>query len=209
MTIPQSPSRGRPADPRKDEQILEAAERLFMQHGVQGTTMDHIAREAAVSKLTLYRRYEDKDTLFTAVIGKKMRDFVPDTLFEITPDADPAQVLQRIGIAFMELITSEDAVNLNRIITAESANNPALCNHFYKEGPARLKILMNQLMAGLKQHGLNITSPSEAAEMFSALIIGSEYTKRCNMNMGPAPTRAQIKAYTEKATAFFLRACRP
>lgn len=205
---PASPApRGRPADPRKDTQIITAADKLFMQHGVAGTTMEHIAREADVSKLTLYRRYPDKNALFTAVISEKCRSYVPDALFETAPNRAPETALTNLGIALLALITSEDAVNLNRIITTESAHNPALTAQFYAEGPQRIKTGTHELMAAFKSQGhLAIEDPAEAAEMFSALIVGSEYCKRCNMNMCPPPTRAQIEAYVKKATTFFLRA---
>ncbi len=199
--------RGRPADPRKDAQIVAAANKLFMQHGVAGTTMEHIARDADVSKLTLYRRYPDKNALFTAVISEKCRHYVPDALFATTPDRTPETMLTNLGMALLSLITSEDAVNLNRIITTESAHNPQLTAQFYAEGPQRIKTGTLELMTAFKTDGtIRIEDPAEAAEMFSALIVGSEYSKRCNMNMSPAPTRAQIDAYVKKATAFFLRA---
>lgn len=205
---PHTPApRGRPADPRKDAQIIAAADKLFMQHGVAGTTMEHIARDADVSKLTLYRRYPDKNTLFTAVISEKCRRYVPDSLFESTPDRSPEAMLNNLGAALLSLITSEEAVNLNRIITTESAHNPQLTAQFYAEGPQRIKTGTNELMSAFKSsRQLNIEDPAEAAEMFSALIVGCEYCKRCNMNMIPPPTREQITAYVKKATLFFLRA---
>ncbi|RYG61388.1 MAG: TetR/AcrR family transcriptional regulator [Alphaproteobacteria bacterium] len=199
--------RGRPADPRKDAQIIMAADKLFMQHGVAGTTMEHIARDADVSKLTLYRRYPDKNTLFTAVISERCRRYMPDSLFETSPDTDPHAVLVRIGCALIALITSESSVNLNRIITTESAHNPQLTAQFYAEGPQRIRNLTLDLMKTFNTEGhVAIDDPAEAAEMFSALIVGCEYCKRCNMNMCPTPTHQQIEAYVKKAASFFLRA---
>lgn len=198
--------RGRPADPRKDAQIIAAADKLFMHHGVQGTTMEHIARDADVSKLTLYRRYPDKNSLFTAVINEKIRQYLPDSLFEAEPGTTPDELLGRIGQALLALITSEDAVNLNRVITTESAHNPELTAQFYTSGPQRLKTRMLEVMTAFKNSGtLNIQDPAEAAEMFSALISGCEYCKRCNMNMSPTPSCTQIEAYVSKAVAFFIR----
>lgn len=204
---PAPTQRGRPADPRKDAQIIMAADKLFMQHGVQGTTMEHIARDADVSKLTLYRRYPDKNTLFTAVISEKCRQYVPDALFAANPDAAPEDMLTRLGCALLELITSEDAVSLNRVITTESVHNPQLTAQFYASGPQRIKTGTIELMTHFKNHRqLNITDPAEAAEMFSALIVGCEFCKRCNMNMSPTPSRTQIEAYVRKASTFFIRA---
>lgn len=41
---------------------------LFVEHGYAGTSVDQIARKAAASKQTLYRRYPSKEELFKAVI---------------------------------------------------------------------------------------------------------------------------------------------
>lgn len=199
--------RGRPSDPRKDSQILCAATRLFMEHGVQGTTMEQIAREAGVSKLTLYRRYADKNTLFTAIVNEKCQHYLPEEIFDISPNDTPDEALTRVATGLLNLITSDDAVDLNRVITTESAHNPQLTAQFHNAGPQRVKIRTNEMMASLKTSGkLNIEDPALAAEMFSALIVGSELIKRCNMNIGPRPTMAQIQAYVQKAVTFFLRA---
>lgn len=206
---PQSPppGRGRPVDLRKDVQIVKAATSLFMQQGVQGTTMEQIAREAEVSKLTLYRRYPDKNTLFTAVVSEKCIEYMPEEIFDTSTAASPEESLTRLGCGLLELVTSADAVRLNRIITTESAHNPQLTAQFYSSGPGRMKSKTAELMSAFKTQGsLHIDDPAEATAMFVALIVGCEMNKRCNMNMGPAPTRAQIKAYVQRATAFFIRA---
>lgn len=199
--------RGRPADPRKDSQILKAASRLFMENGVQATTMEQIAREAGVSKLTLYRRYADKNILFTAIVNEKCQHYLPEEIFDIAPADTPAEALTRVASGLISLITSEDAVDLNRVITTESAHNPQLTAQFYTSGPQRVRILMQEMMTSLKHsEKLAIDDPILAAEMFSALVVGSEHCKRCNMNIGPRPTAAQITAYVQKAVTFFLRA---
>ena len=202
-----NPTRGRPVDPRKDAQIVEAAGRLFMQQGVQATTMEQIAREADVSKLTLYRRYPDKNTLFTAVLTGRCDRYLPENLFETPNPSRPEEALIRLGCALLELITSEEGVRLNRVITTESAHNPHLTAQFYKSGPIRLRQLTTDMMSTFTTQGsLKIDDPAEASEMFMALIVGCEMNKRCAMNMLSNPTSAQIRSYVERAVAFFTRA---
>ncbi|MFK7951941.1 MAG: TetR/AcrR family transcriptional regulator [Ekhidna sp.] len=43
--------------------ILGAAEELFMQYGIRSVTMDDVARDASMSKKTLYQYFDNKDTL--------------------------------------------------------------------------------------------------------------------------------------------------
>jgi AcrR family transcriptional regulator len=47
--------------------IIRAAEELFKKSGFRGVTMEAVARDAAVSKVTLYGHFKNKDELFLAV----------------------------------------------------------------------------------------------------------------------------------------------
>lgn len=50
--------------------IIRAAEELFKKSGFRGVTMEAVARDAAVSKATLYSRFPNKDELFMAVCSR-------------------------------------------------------------------------------------------------------------------------------------------
>src|ERR1700751_4544390 len=53
----------------KAESILAAAKRTFLAGGFGAVSMDTIAREAGVSKATVYAHFGSKEELFGAVIG--------------------------------------------------------------------------------------------------------------------------------------------
>jgi TetR/AcrR family transcriptional repressor of mexJK operon len=59
---------GEPVDPgdegrsaRKRRAILEAATTVFLDTGYQGSSVDQIAAQAAVSKQTVYKHFADKE----------------------------------------------------------------------------------------------------------------------------------------------------
>lgn len=54
------------------EHISCAAERLFLARGIQGTTMDDIAKEAGYSKATLYVYFRDKEEITAFLALKSM-----------------------------------------------------------------------------------------------------------------------------------------
>src|SRR5256885_10033869 len=60
--------RRRPAGGSTRERVLQAADRLWGDRGVRGASLDDIAREAAVTKPTVYYYFSDKSALFTAVL---------------------------------------------------------------------------------------------------------------------------------------------
>ena len=71
-------SRGQPEESRAA--ILQAAAKEFAELGIAGARTDAIAREARVNKALLYYYFEDKETLYGAVLddaftGMKARVF--------------------------------------------------------------------------------------------------------------------------------------
>src|SRR5437660_4307359 len=58
---------------RNRRKILEAAEALFAEHGVECVSMDDVARAAQVGKGTLYRRFGDRASLALALLDQRER----------------------------------------------------------------------------------------------------------------------------------------
>jgi len=65
-TDTEHPVAGRSA--RKRQAILHAARDLFLRKGYAGTSMDGVALMAEASKVTIYKHFSDKQTLFIAVV---------------------------------------------------------------------------------------------------------------------------------------------
>ena len=63
-----SGSRGRPRDSATDLAILRSALNLFVEHGVEGTSIEQIAKQAGVGKPSIYRRWSNKEELIAAAL---------------------------------------------------------------------------------------------------------------------------------------------
>jgi AcrR family transcriptional regulator len=71
---------GRPRDERADAAILEAARELLAEDGARDLRMSDVAERAGVGKATIYRRYDSKEELVTAVIAAFVSEIeIPDT----------------------------------------------------------------------------------------------------------------------------------
>src|SRR5271165_4750911 len=71
----------------KAESILAAAKRSFLAAGFGAVSMDAIAREAGVSKATVYAHFAGKEELFGAVIARECeRYFARFSPGELDPD---------------------------------------------------------------------------------------------------------------------------
>lgn len=55
--------------------ILAAAKRVFEEHGYAGATIERIAAEAGVSRVTLHRRGLTKDTLLGGLVANATEDY--------------------------------------------------------------------------------------------------------------------------------------
>src|SRR5438034_3407386 len=110
----------------KAESILAAAKRSFLAAGFGAVSMDAIAREAGVSKATVYAHFAGKEELFGAVVGRECEGY----LARFSPgELDPSDVgasLCVLGRRFLELILSPDGIALYRIILAEVTRFPML-----------------------------------------------------------------------------------
>lgn len=54
-----------------EDRLLNAAAHLMIRYGYDKTTLDDVAREAGVSRSTLYTRWKKKDALFQALIWRE------------------------------------------------------------------------------------------------------------------------------------------
>ncbi|WNG83065.1 TetR/AcrR family transcriptional regulator [Mycobacterium sp. ITM-2016-00316] len=79
--------RGRPRDAATDLAILRAALALFIEKGVEGTSMEQIAKRAGVGKPTIYRRWSSKEE----VIAAAMETLVAEEVGWVAPDAIETQ----------------------------------------------------------------------------------------------------------------------
>ena len=82
MTENSQSRRGRPANLALGQTIVDAARELFVELGFQATTLDKVAQRAKISKLSIYRHFENKEALFSAAIAARCHQFAPQALLE-------------------------------------------------------------------------------------------------------------------------------
>lgn len=68
--------RGRPREAATDRAILQAALDLFIERGVEGASIEQIAKNAGVGKPTIYRRWSGKEELIAAAMESLVADEV-------------------------------------------------------------------------------------------------------------------------------------
>ncbi|WP_441816686.1 TetR/AcrR family transcriptional regulator [Lysobacter sp. TAF61] len=202
---PKSTGPGRPKDLGKRAAILEAAKRMFTQHGYDGSSMDQIAAEAGVSKLTVYSHFGDKDALFAAAIEAHCEQSLPSSLFEPSPATPLRERLMTIAHAFYAMISAPEAVAGHRMLCTPQVANSALPKLFWEAGPMRVQgdfatLLERRIGAG----ELDIGDVPRAAGQFFALLKGEPHA--CLVFGGPGPEAEEIQAHLAASVDLFLRA---
>lgn len=155
---------------RKFDQVLQGARLVFMADGFEGASVDKIAREANVSKATLYSYFPDKRLLFMAVANSECLRQSREAIDNIDMAAPPRDVLAQAGQHFLRFITSTFGQQIFRICVAESDRFPEIGQSFYNSGPAVMRAEMAQYFALAQERGeLVIDDFTLAADQFGEL----------------------------------------
>lgn len=124
---------GREKSAQKTKAILEGAMQEFLAHGYAAASMDRVAAAAGVSKATIYSHFQDKETLFAALMQqlteKKFRTVF--TLKQQAPQGNPREVLKQLAGKVLDQATHD--VHLQafmRLIVGESGRFPELAQPY-------------------------------------------------------------------------------
>jgi AcrR family transcriptional regulator len=190
----------------KAESILAAAKRAFLAAGFGAVSMDTIAREAGVSKATVYAHFGSKEELFGAVIERECeRYFDRFSSGELDP-RDVRASLSILGRRFLELILSPDAIALHRIILGEVTRFPMLGGVFWRAGPERERVQIEGFLRRAAAAGaLTLTDPRLAAEQFVSLV-RADVQLRQLLRLRAEPSDLEIEVVVEGAVSTFIRA---
>lgn len=206
---PRAAAPGRPKDPEKRAAILEAAMALFPARGYDGVSMDAIAQQAGVSKLTVYSHFADKEALFSAAVTECCEQQLPHRVFEPSLEQPVREALTAIAYGFMDLIMDERAVTLHRMMVAQAGQDSRLTEIFFTAGPRRTLQDMEAFLRQAHDSGhLQVPKPDHAAEHFFCLVKGIRHM-RVLVGLCPIPTTSERKAHIDEVVELFMRAYQP
>lgn len=112
--------------------ILYAAKDVFLESGYERTSMDLVAARAKTSKRSLYTFFDNKDTLFLAIV-ELVRELYLGKLK--TPDAyadEPSEAVARFCGRFLQLMVWESQVRTCRLLIAEADRLPESARMYYE-----------------------------------------------------------------------------
>lgn len=112
--------------------IIEAATRLFLDSGYDGTPLSRIADEAGVSKATLFKQFPTKAALFEAIVTESWN---LESNKETPPQAGDLRAgLTVAGRRYATLLSRPGMASLFRIVIAELPRFPELGRTLFQQG---------------------------------------------------------------------------
>jgi len=221
-TKPPAPKRpkvrvGRPSRDRAgevDDRILDAAFQLFMERGLEGTSLDEIARVARASKPSIYARFATKEALFGAVILRTAGNVRGGFDGPLATGGNAEERLVSLGTGMLHRMLSGPSIDLMRLAVAELKRLPQLAN-VGRTARERGAQAISQVLKEIGQSQEMAGSPAFAPDRLDATthyfldLVISPFMLRALLHGDTIDVlRPEIETHVPRAVAFFLSACR-
>jgi AcrR family transcriptional regulator len=187
---------------RKHDAIIKAALAAFLHEGYAGSSVNRIAEAAGVSIKTLYRHFDNKEDLFTAVIQTACK---ASTGGEDPPwlDLPPLEGLTQAGREHLRFVLSAEQLALYRVVTREAQRFPELGKRYQNDVvSARLGQLTRYFDHWPDSLRAKIQDPVRAGRTFGALLQGELLESA--MLGAPIPPLDELRAHAYGAAACLL-----
>jgi TetR/AcrR family transcriptional repressor of mexJK operon len=197
---------------RKRAAIVDAARQLFLASGYAQTSMDRVAENAKVAITTVYRHFNNKDELFSAVMQMACEMVAPE--LAAGNDADSATVfpwftmppqtaLPLAGIDYLTRVFDPQQMDLYRVVTRDANDFPELGRRYRSETVERRnRLFLEYLNHWRRSEGWKIRDAGRAAEAFAALLRAPLFEEA--IHGGELPTPKAIALQAKRAASCLL-----
>jgi len=195
-------------DGAKRRQIVEGARSIFLARGFDAASMADIAKEAGVSKGTLYVYFKNKEELFAEIVRVECASHAEGAFELDANDHDVDQVLTRLGAHYLSFLCTLEKASSLRIVIAIADRKPEIGKVFYETGPAfGIGKLTAYLKAQVDAGILAIEDCHLAAAQFLDLCQSTLF-KPVLFNCAPPPRPDQVRHVVDSAVRVFGAAYR-
>lgn len=189
----------------KRENIIKAAGDLFIQQGVDETSMDEIAAAAEVSKQTLYSHFGSKEGLFVEAIRDKcLLNNLSDDFF--LQDVSPATLLLGFARRFMTMTLSDEVVQMQRTCIAQARQHASVSRLFYETGPQPLISALKNYFEHLHDEGRYCFDDTQIAAWQFLFMVRGDVSFRELLGVEQVLDDKGLEAYMRSSVDVFLRA---
>lgn len=191
---------------RKFDQVVEGARKVFLRDGFEGASVDDIAREAGVSKATLYSYFPDKRLMFMEIFRSEISRETTNARALVDVDLPVTQVLPFIAQMIAAHLVSEFGVRIFRLAIGEAERFPTLAREYYENGVMLLHGQLADYFRKCVEKGeLMMDDVALATDQFIELCSVSIHDRACLL--GPdSVDEKQSQRVCDGAVRMFLQA---
>jgi AcrR family transcriptional regulator len=142
---------------RRRPLVLDAALRLFVEHGYRGTSMDAIASAAGVTKPVLYDCYPSKEALFAALLEREERQLMNAIASALpqSPAFDDVERLLAEGLGALLAAADASPDSWRIVFDSEHGAEPAVARRVRRARAAIVAGLQELVSAFLETAGVD------------------------------------------------------
>jgi AcrR family transcriptional regulator len=186
-SVSEDPARRAARRPGKEVRalLLDAAAKLFAEHGYEGTKTREIAERAQVGESVIFRNFGSKAGLFEAVVVQPFIDAIDRwaaSVHEFPPDsADPDVITRAFVVGFYD-VAEEHRELLQTLIGARTAGSNSdlaevagiIGEHLSRSMLVVQQVLLDQMGARSDLHGLDppVTTAATVGAILSLVLLG-------------------------------------
>jgi TetR/AcrR family transcriptional regulator len=165
-------TRGQPEESRAA--ILEAAAREFSENGIAGARTDAIAREAHVNKALLYYYFQDKETLYGAVLDQAFSGLKTTVFGVLDSNLPPREKVMAYAGTYFDFIASNQIYpklmqrEMMRAKAGESVHFDRLVKTYFEPVYHRLR---DVLQKGIAEGEFRKVDPAHFVPSMIAIIV--------------------------------------
>ena len=156
------------------DRILHAARRLFFEHGFGQVSTDVLAREATVSKATIYRHFENMADILRCVTEAEALRFREITPPKTETIADLQTALIQYGTKLLTFLNEAETLEFARLMHEGARENPDIGETFFNAAYGQTQNDFAKMFAAAQNRGVlsDLTSPMDIAEDLIGLLEG-------------------------------------
>ena len=195
---------GRPKDLEKRQRILESAKQLFLEMGYHGSSMNQIAQNAGVTKLTVYNHFQDKATLFTCAIEDTCEHILSTRPRELSADSNFIVVLNEVCELALNIVNLPEAIKLDLLLLELAAEHSPLVEQFYRASHLKMRQVWEQLFQEAASFGfIQQADPALQTELMVSLLMGLRH-QEVLLGMRERPTAVEQQNIIGFAIEIFM-----
>jgi TetR/AcrR family transcriptional repressor of mexJK operon len=190
-------------DTTRLRQVINAAEIIFLAKGYHAATMSDVAKQAGMSKKTIYTIIESKADLFVALLNHHQAKLIYPAP---SPGAGAHEALTETMLCLAQFLLSAEQIALVRLIMAEYTHSPDLGRFFMRTKVHRAKLQLETWLAEMMITRGCRFEPKEMAAMLFGMAMG-EFHLSVLVGYRAAPSKPVLEKRVRQAVEIFLRGC--